>query len=216
MKRRIFGVIGLGNFGFHVVRTLAKEGVEVIALDRDPEKVRRVSELVTHAYVADVLDEKALEESGIFTADVVVVSMGENVEASILVTVLLKNRGVKEIVAKALNPLHGEVLKKLGVSRVVFPEMETAERTAKSLLISGVISEFPFAEGYSIFEMEVPKSIVGRSLKELDLRRKYNLNVLAVKREGRVTVNPSAEEVLKEGDIVLVLGKEGDLLKLTD
>jgi len=213
--KRVFGVIGLGRFGFHIARTLAEGGAEVIALDRDEDKVRRISDFVTHAYIADALEEKALEESGILTADVVVVSIGVNVEASILVTVLLMNRGVKEVVAKAINPLHGEVLKRLGVSRVVYPEMEMAVKLARSLLITGVLEEIPFAPGYSIFEIKAPASLVGRSLRELDLRRRYGVNVLVIKRGEELVVNPSADERISESDVLLVLGSEDKIASLS-
>ncbi|WP_457601345.1 potassium channel family protein [Hydrogenivirga sp.] len=213
--KRSFGVIGLGRFGYHVVKTLTEADAEVIAIDRDPDKVKQVSDMVTHAYIADALDEKALEESGIFTVDTVVISIGQNVEASILVTVLLLNKGVREVVAKAINPLHGEVLRRLGVSRVVYPEMEMAVKLARSLLITGMMAEIPFAKGYSIFEIRVPESLIGRTLKELDLRNRYGVNVLAIKRREEVIVNPSAKDQLMEGDILLVLGSEDKIMKLT-
>jgi len=214
--KRTFGVIGLGKFGFYVAKTLSEAGMEVIAMDRDPEKVRQVSDFVTHAYIADALDEKALEESGILTADTVIVSIGTNVEASILIAVMLLKRGVKEVVAKAINPLHGEVLSKLGVSRVVYPEREMAVKLARMLLISGMVAEIPFARGYSIFEIEAPERLVGRSLRELDLRKRYGINVLAIKRGEEVLVNPSADDVLAEGDILLVLGSEENVRKMSE
>jgi len=212
--KKTFGVIGLGRFGYHVVKTLAEAGAEVIAVDKDPDKVRSVSDFVTHAYVADALDERALEESGVFTADTVVVSIGQNIEASILVTVLLIDRGVKEVVAKAINPLHGEVLSRLGVRRVVYPEMEIAVKLARSLLITGVVAEIPFAKGYSIFEIEAPKGLTGYSLKELDLRNRYGVNVLAIKRKEEVVVNPSASERIAPGDVLLVLGSEENIMRM--
>ncbi len=211
----VFGVIGLGRFGFHVAKTLAEGGAEVIAIDRDEDRVRRISDFVTHAYIADALEEKALEESGILTADTVVVSIGVNVEASILVTVLLMNRGVRDIVAKAINPLHGEVLKRLGVRRVVYPEMEMAVKLARSLLITGVLEEIPFAPGYSIFELRAPKVLVGKTLGETDLRRRYGVNVLVIKRGDRLIVNPSAEERIHADDVLLVLGSEERITDLS-
>ncbi len=214
--RKVFGVIGLGKFGYHVAKTLAEAGAEVIAVDRDPEKVRLISDLVTSAYVADALDERALEESGILTADTVVVSIGLNVEASILATVILLSRGVREVIAKAINPLHGEVLRRLGVSRVVYPEMEMGIKLARSLLIGGLLEEIPFAPGYSIFEIRAPRKTHGKSLKELDLRRRYGITVLAIKRRDRVIVNPSAEDKVEEGDILLALGSEEKVAKLSD
>ncbi len=209
--KTVFGVIGLGRFGFHVAKTLAEGGAEVIAIDSDPERVRAVSEFVTRSYVADALDEKALEEAGLFNVDVAVLSIGQRVEASILVAVLLINRGVREIVAKAVNPLHGEVLKRIGVKRVIYPEKEVAQRLARSLLIRGVLAEIPFAEGYSIFEVEAPSWVKGKTLGELDLRRKLGVNVLAIKRGDRILVNPSAQESISEGDLILVLSSEEDL-----
>ncbi len=211
--KRVFGVIGLGRFGFHVAKTLAEAGAEVIAIDRDEDRVRRIGDLVTHAYIADALEEKALEESGVLTADTVIVSIGVNVEASILVTVLLMNRGVKDIVAKAINPLHGEVLRRLGVRRVVYPEMEMAVKLARSLLITGMVEEIPFAPGYSIFEIKAPGSIVGKTLREVDLRRKYGVNVLVIKRGNRLIVNPPADERIDAEDLLLILGSEE---KVTD
>ncbi len=131
--KKVFGVIGLGRFGFNVAKTLAEGGAEVIACDIDEEKVRQISELVSSAFVLDATDEKALKESGIANADTVIVSIGENVEASLLVVVQLMELGVKEIIAKAVNPLHGRVLERLGVSRVIHPERDMAIRLAHSL-----------------------------------------------------------------------------------
>ncbi len=213
--RKVFGVIGLGKFGYHVAKTLAEAGAEVIAVDKDPDKVKKISDLVTHAYIADALDEKALEESGIFTADTVVISIGVNIEASILVAVILLGRGVREIVAKAINPLHGEVLRRLGVSRVVYPEMEMGIKLGRSLLIGGMLEEIPFAPGYSIFEIKAPHRITGRTLKELDLRKKYGITVLAIKRGEEVIVNPSARDEIRGGDVLLILGSEEKIANLS-
>ncbi len=214
MRNKLFGVIGLGRFGSSVAKTLAESGVEVIAIDNREEQVRRVSELVTQAYVVDALDERGLEEAGIFNADCVVVSIGSNVEASILTVVILISRGIKEVIAKAINPLHGQVLKRLGVKRVVYPEMEMGVKLARSLLVSGIVEEIPFAEGYSIVELKVPRWLYGKTLKESDLRNKFGITVLAVKRGSEVIVNPKAHEKLIEGDTVLILGREEKVLKL--
>ncbi|MDQ7038090.1 MAG: TrkA family potassium uptake protein [Aquificota bacterium] len=184
-------------------------------MDRDEERVKQVSDFVTRAYIADALDEKALEEAGIFNADTVVVSIGENIEASILVAVLLINRGVREIVAKAVNPLHGEVLRRIGVPRVVYPEREVAVRVAKSLLIEGMVEELPLAPGVNLYEIKAPRKITGRTLKDLDLRNRYGVNVVAIKRGGRIIPNPSAEDRIEEGDLILILSREEDLRRLT-
>jgi trk system potassium uptake protein TrkA len=205
-KNRTFGVIGLGRFGYHVARTLAQGGVEVIACDVDEEKVREISEYVSLAYVLDATDAKALKESGIANVDVAVVSVGENIEASILIVVQLKELGVKEVVAKAITPLHGKVLEKLGVDRVVYPEKEMAIRVAHSLLVGEFIEEIPIGEKHSLFELKAFDFMLGKTLGELDVRRRFGVSVLAIKRGENLIVNPTGDEKILPGDILLVLG----------
>lgn len=205
-KNKTFGVIGLGRFGYHVARTLAQGGAEVIACDVDEEKVREISEYVSLAYVLDATDAKALKESGIANVDTAVVSIGENIEASILIVVQLKELGVKEIVAKAVNPLHGKVLEKLGVDRVVYPEKEMAIRVAHSLLVGEFIEEIPIGEKYSLFELKAFDFMLGKTLRELDIRRRFGVSVLAIKRGENLIVNPIGDEKILPGDILVVLG----------
>ncbi|MFZ8786605.1 potassium channel family protein [Thermocrinis sp.] len=205
-KNKTFGVIGLGRFGYHVARTLAQGGAEVIACDVDEEKVREISEYVSLAYVLDATDAKALKESGIANVDTAVVSIGENIEASILIVVQLKELGVKEIVAKAVNPLHGKVLEKLGVDRVVYPEKEMAIRVAHSLLVGEFIEEIPIGEKHSLFELKAFDFMLGKTLRELDVRRRFGVSVLAIKRGENLIVNPVGDEKVLPGDILVVLG----------
>jgi trk system potassium uptake protein TrkA len=178
----------------------------VIACDVDEEKVREISEYVSLAYVLDATDAKALKESGIADVDVAVVSVGENIEASILIVVQLKELGVKEIVAKAVNPLHGKVLEKLGVDRVVYPEKEMAIRVAHSLLVGEFIEEIPIGEKYSLFELKAFDFMLGKTLRELDIRRRFGVSVLAIKRGENLIVNPMGDEKILPGDILVVLG----------
>jgi trk system potassium uptake protein TrkA len=205
-KNRTFGVIGLGRFGYHVARTLAQGGAEVIACDVDEEKVREISEYVSLAYVLDATDAKALKESGIANVDTAVVSIGENIEASILIVVQLKELGVKEVVAKAITPLHGKVLEKLGVDRVVYPEKEMAIRVAHSLLAGEFIEEIPIGEKHSLFELKAFDFMLGKTLRELDVRRRFGVSVLAIKRGENLIVNPVGDEKVLPGDILVVLG----------
>jgi len=205
-KNKTFGVIGLGRFGYHVARTLAQGGAEVIACDVDEEKVREISEYVSLAYVLDATDAKALKESGIANVDTAVVSIGENIEASILIVVQLKELGVKEVVAKAITPLHGKVLEKLGVDRVVYPEKEMAIRVAHSLLVGEFIEEIPIGEKHSLFELKAFDFMLGKTLKELDVRRRFGVSVLAIKRGENLIVNPMGDEKILPGDILVVLG----------
>ncbi len=212
--KKLFGVVGLGRFGFNVAKTLAEGGAEVIACDVDEEKVKQVSEIVHQAFILDATDEKALKESGIANADTVIVSIGENIEASILVVVQLMELGVKEIIAKAVNPLHGRILERLGVSRVIHPERDMAIRLAHSLLVGGFIEEIPIAENYSIFEMRPPQKLHHKTLKALDLRRKHDITVLAIKRGERFIVNPSGDEEVLPEDILVVLGNKEKITSL--
>jgi len=205
-KNRTFGVIGLGRFGYHVARTLAQGGAEVIACDVDEEKVREVSEYVSLAYVLDATDAKALKESGIANVDTAVVSIGENIEASILIVVQLKELGVKEVVARAITPLHGKVLEKLGVDRVVYPEKEMAIRIAHSLLVGEFIEEIPIGEKHSLFELKAFDFMLGKTLRDLDVRRRFGVSVLAIKRGENLIVNPMGDEKILPGDILVVLG----------
>jgi K+ transport systems, NAD-binding component len=205
-KNKTFGVIGLGRFGYYVARTLAQGGAEVIACDVDEERVKEISEYVSLAYVLDATDAKALKESGIANVDTAVVSVGENIEASILIVVQLKELGVKEIVAKAITPLHGKVLEKLGVDRVVYPEKEMAIRVAHSLLAGEFIEEIPIGEKHSLFELKAFDFMLGKTLKELDVRRRFGVSVLAIKRGENLIVNPMGDEKILPGDILVVLG----------
>jgi len=215
LKDKIFGVIGLGRFGYHVAKTLAQGGAEVIACDSDEEKVRQIADLVSMAFVLDATDEKALRESGIVNADTVVVSIGENIEASILIVVQLKELGVKEVIAKAANPMHGKILERLGVDRVIYPERDMAIRLAHSLLIGEFIEEIPIGEKYSIFEVKAFEFMQGKSLRELDLRKRFEISVLAIKRGEAMLVNPSGDERILPGDILVVLGTTAKLSELS-
>jgi trk system potassium uptake protein TrkA len=214
-KNKTFGVIGLGRFGYHVARTLAQGGAEVIACDVDEEKVREISEYVSLAYVLDATDAKALKESGIANVDTAVVSIGENIEASILIVVQLKELGVKEIVAKAVNPLHGKVLEKLGVDRVVYPEKEMAIRVAHSLLAGEFIEEIPIGEKHSLFELKAFDFMLGKTLRELDIRKRFGVSVLAIKRGENLIINPMGDEKILPGDILVVLGTTEQLSSMS-
>jgi K+ transport systems, NAD-binding component len=205
-KNKTFGVIGLGTFGYHVARTLAQGGAEVVACDVDEERVKEVSECVSLAYVLDATDAKALKESGIAKVDTAVVSIGQNIEASILIVVQLKELGVKEVVARAVNPLHGKVLEKLGVDRVVYPEKEMAIKVAHSLLVGEFIEEIPIGEKHSLFEIKAFDFMLGKTLRELDIRRRFGVNVLAIKRGENLIVNPMGDDKILPGDILVVLG----------
>ena len=218
MKRQQFAVIGLGRFGSAMATTLAHLGQDVIGVDGEPERVRALADAVTQTIELDATDERALKAAGIQNVDVAVVSIGENIESSLLVVMLLKELGIKTIVAKAVTALHGRILQKLGVSRVVFPEREMATRMAHSLVIPNTIDYIELSRDYSIVDLPAPDAFVGKNLKQLELRPRFGLTLIAIKRRENDTevtnIAPGAEEVIKAGDVLALLGTTTDLKRL--
>jgi trk system potassium uptake protein TrkA len=200
--------------------TLAELGHDVIGVDGDESRVQQLADVVAHAIQLDATDEKALRAAGIQDVDVAVVSIGENIESSLLVVMQLRELGIQTIVAKAVTPLHGRILEKLGVSRVIFPEREMAMRVAHSLVMPNVIDYIELSRDFSIVEIPAPEAFVGRSLKQLELRPRLGLTLIAIKRpsadKGGVVTNiaPSADETIRVGDILALLGSNDRLNQL--
>jgi trk system potassium uptake protein TrkA len=209
-------VIGLGRFGSSVARTLAESGCEVLAVDVDEARVKAIADGVTDAVRANALEEEALRSLGLRNFEVVVVAIGHEVEASILVTVLLKEMGIPKVVAKAQDELHGRVLQKVGADIVVFPERDMGVRLAHTLLSRNVIDEIQLSTDYSILEMVAPHRFLGRTLKELELRQRFGLTVLAIRREDRIIVSPDAGYLVQDGDILVALGQPEKLERLNE
>lgn len=200
--------------------TLVELGQDVIGVDSEPERVRVLADTITQAVELDAIDERALKAAGIHNVDVAVVSIGENIESSLLVVMLLKELGIKTIVAKAVTALHGRILEKLGVSRVVFPEREMATRTAHSLVMPNAIDYIELSRDFSIVELPAPAEFIGKNLKQLELRPRFGLTLVAIKRsDGQTDVTniaPGADEVIREGDVLALLGSIADLKRLDD
>ncbi len=213
---RQFAVIGLGRFGGSLARTLIEMGNEVLAIDRDPERVQAFASLVTHAVEADSTDERALKALGIRNFDVVVVSIGDDIQSSILTTLILKEMGVNKIVVKARNDLHGKVLYKIGADRVIYPERDMGIRVAHSLISPNILDFIELSGDYSIMEISAGEKFSGKSLKELDFRARFGCNVIAIKSGERMNVSPTAQDVIHSGDILIVLGHNRDLKKLEE
>ena len=213
---RSFVVIGLGKFGFNIAKTLYELGQEVTAIDTDKEIVQKIQEFSTQAVVTDATVAENLLALGVDSVDVGIVSMGERMDASILIALHLKEMGVPEIWVKAMNEDHGKILKRLGVTEVIHVEKEMALRIAQSLSRPNVIDYLPISEGYSIQEFAVPVDFTGKSLAELDLRRRYGVYVIAVKEviPERVVLNPEADFIFKDSDIMVILGSDKDLDRL--
>lgn len=214
MANKQFVVIGLGRFGAAVAKTLYSTGNDVLAIDKDEDLVQEVSDDVTHAVQMDASDEHALRTLGLRNFDVAIVSIGDNIQASIMVTLLLKEVGVKYIVAKGNSALHAKVLKKIGADRVVLPEQDMGIRVAHNLLASSILDFIELSPDYSVMEIEVVDNWDGDSLEKLNLRSKYGITVMAIKDGKKVNVSPSAEQIVKTGDILVVIGSLDDLTKI--
>lgn len=220
VKRKQFGVIGLGRFGSAMAATLAELGHDVIGVDGDQERVQQLADVITQAIQLDATDAKALRAAGIQDVDIAVVSIGENIESSLLVVMQLRELGIEHIVAKAVTPLHGRILEKLGVTRVIFPEREMAVRIAHSLAMPNVLDYIELSREYSIIELPASEAFIGRTLKQLELRPRYGITLIAIKRpsgpSGAVTTNiaPGADEVIQPGDVLALLGSNERLSQL--
>ncbi len=226
-KRRAFAVLGLGNFGQHVAEALVRARVEVLAIDSNSERVEEMSDLVTQAITADVTDEKALRAAGVDAVDTAIVSIGESIEASVMAVMIVKELGVKEVIAKAANLLHAKVLDRVGATRVVFPEREAAIDLVGELTTASVLNYFQLAEGISVIEVPAPTEIIGKTLRETELRSRFNVNVIAVKhrhleldKEGvgheaaQYDVLITPDQSVGKDDTLVIVGKNEDLKKL--
>lgn len=207
-------VIGCGRFGSSVAKTLYGLGNEVLAIDKDEEKVQEISDSVTHAVQADVMDESVLRELGIKNFDIVVVSIGSDLEASIMATLIAKELGVKTVIAKAQSDLHGKVLSKIGADKVVFPERDMGVRVAHNLVSTNILDFIELSPDYSIVEITAIPEWENKTLKELRLPTKYGINVMAIKREKFINVSPYADDMILKGDVLVVIGSTEDLKKI--
>lgn len=201
-------IIGLGRFGLSLARALVQGGSEVMAMDSREEATEEIADEVTHVMIADSTDESVLREVGLEHFDYVVCAIGGDIQASIMTTLLLKEMGVKQLIAKASTSLHGRALAKLGVDRVVYPEREMAQRLAQDFFTPQLTEILHLTVTQSMFEMPAPRAFEGRSLIELSLRERFGLNVLAIRRAGESEpmVSPPPTETLVRGDALLVLG----------
>ena len=207
MKKQTFAVIGLGRFGGSVCKTLADAGQEVLAIDKYESRVNDYKDIATQAVVADAQDEYVLRSLGIRNVDHVIVAIGEDIQASILVTLMVKEQGVKYVTAKAQNEYHAKVLEKLGVDRVVHPERDMGVRIGRSLTSKNMVDYLDLDANFKLAEILITNpEFVGKSLAEMDFRDRYGLNVIALAHSRQEMVLPSAGDVLTENDSILVAG----------
>lgn len=216
MINQIFAVFGLGRYGRAVANELVKNGVEVIAVDSDEARVNAASTTIPVCKCADVTDAEVIRQLGISNVDVVIISMANNLEAAIMATVLCKEAGVKTVIAKCGSEMHRNVLLRVGVDKVVFPENESGIRLAKNLLSSGFIDVIELSKDVSMVEMGVRDEWIGKSLVELNLRKKYSMNIVAVAEGDQVIVNIDPSMPLKSDMRLVVVANTAKLSKLTD
>ncbi|KJS17534.1 MAG: potassium uptake system protein [Peptococcaceae bacterium BRH_c4b] len=206
-----FTVIGLGRFGTSVARTLTQMGYDVLAIDADENKVEELADVVTHAVTANALDETVLKSLGLRNFDVVVVAIGQDIQSNILVTVMLKEMGVKKVVAKAATELQGKVLQKIGADVVVFPERDMGERVARWLVSKNIIDVINLSPDYSLVELAASPEFQGVSLQDTGLRKKFDISVLAIRRGKEFIISPGARQIIEEGDVLIVIGSNEKL-----
>ncbi|MBQ3201209.1 MAG: TrkA family potassium uptake protein [Clostridia bacterium] len=213
-KAKTFAVIGLGRFGTSVAQTLCALGHEVLAVDRDENRVAAVADSVTHAMVADTTDERALKRIGIRNFDCVILSVGDDIRASILSTVLMKEQGAPYVIAKASDALHAKLLEKTGADKVVLPEHEAGIRLARSLVSGSIIDYLDLSDKYSITETRIPEKWAGKTLIDLNVRRNYDVSVIAIRRGEEILVTLDPKAPLQRGDVLVMIGTNAGLSRI--
>lgn len=209
--KKEFAVIGLGRFGGSICRTLAEQGIEVMGIDINEDRVNEFSTIASHAVVGDTTDEKVLKGLGIRNFDHVIVAIGVDIQASILTTIMLKELGVKKVTVKAQNDYHEKVLVKIGADYVVHPERDMGRRIANNIISNSVLDYLELSDEHSIVEIVASAKIEGHSILELDVRAKYGINIVAIKRHDEIIVSPQANETIHENDILIVIGADTDI-----
>ena len=211
--RKEFAVIGLGRFGGSICQELSREGMEVLAIDRDEERVNQYKHIASHAVIADSTDETTLKELGIKNIDHVIVAIGDNIQASILTTVVLVELGVKRITVKAQNDYHAKILDKIGAHQVVHPERDMGRRIAHSIISNNIVDYLELSDDHSIVEVKAGKKMVGKSIIELDIRARYGCTVVAIKQGSNINVSPTPDDILTKEDILVVVGADKDIAR---
>ncbi|MCD7837048.1 MAG: TrkA family potassium uptake protein [Lachnospiraceae bacterium] len=220
MKKKIINkeyiVIGLGRFGSSVAKQLEANGCRVLAVDSNEKKVRQVAEYVTLAMCMDITNEDSISELGVRNFDSAVISIGHNLEAAVLATIWAKEQGVKQVIAKAYDEMQGKILSKVGADEIVYPEREIGIHLANNLAFNNLVDAIELTTDYSIIDVPVLREWIGRNLRELKLREKYKVNVIGIKRNGQLMLNPSADAATVKGDVFVLLGTNNTLKKLAN
>ncbi len=212
-KRKQFLVAGLGLFGTSVATTLVEMGYDVLAIDENSKLVQDLSTVLPYVVCGDAADEQTLRSLAVDDIDVAVVAIGD-LESNMMCTLLLKEMGVTNVVAKALNEIHGTMLRKIGADKIIFSEKDMGKRVAHNLVSGNIVDYIELSNDISVISIQLPEQLVGLNLIEADLRRKYNINIVAIKRAGQTIVNPNAHEILQENDEIIIIGTHTGLKML--
>ena len=216
MTIRQYAVIGLGRFGTSIARRLYEAGQEVLGIDVNEERVEDAELFVTHAVVADTTEEKALTSIGISNFDCAIVAIGNDMQSSILTVSLLKELGIKKVIAKALGKRHGQVLEKVGADWIIYPERDMGERVANQLLSPNMLNYIELSKEHSIEEIMIPSKMAEKSLRDLDIRANYNVSVIAIVREGEIIISPSPDQIIHKEDLLVMIGNREDIAKFSN
>lgn len=214
-KKKEFAVLGLGKFGISLAKCLSDAGCEVMVVDTDSEMVNIVADYVVHAEVGDVTNRDFIETLGLSNYDGVIVGIGDNLEAGVMATILAKEAGAVYVLAKAGSELHARILKKVGADKIIYPEMESGRRIANQLVHGNYFDVIELSTTYSIMEIDAPDAWAGYSFKTLNLRAKYNVNVIGIRRDEETFINPSADMPIYANDVLVVIGDNDALEKLS-
>lgn len=216
MQQKTYTVIGLGIFGRELARTLAKYGHYVMVIDNDQEKVNEIANDLDEAYCADVTNESVMRDLGVNNSDYVIITMGQNFEATLVATINALEIGAPRVIVKASNHLHASILERIGATRVIIPEMDMAKKLAHSLTSPNFVEIVDLADGYSMVEIEVPKKWIGKSIEQLNIRQDYHVSVVAIHKGSDVNINPRPSYVFAVADRVYVLGDTDKIEELGD
>ncbi len=214
MKAKSFLVLGLGRFGRSLAETLHNMGYDVLAVDKDEEAVNSLPPAITYAVVGDVTDENMIKSLGVGNFDAAVVAVGGEIHSSVLLTLILKEEGVKYIVARAQSELHSKVLNKVGADRIIFPEKDMGVRVANNLVSTNILELIELSSEHSIVEIIPPSVWIGKSIKESNIRAKYGVSIMAVKKDSSVKVAPTAEYIIMDDDNLVIIGRNENINKI--
>ena len=214
MNKKQYVVIGLGRFGSSIATTLYSLENDVLVIDKNEDLVEDIADKVTHAVQADATDENTLKSLGIRNFDVAIISIGGDIQSSVMATLIVKELGVKYIIAKGNGELHAKVLYKIGADRVVLPEKDMGVRVAHNMVSSNILDYIELSSDYSIIEIKALKEWEGKNLKDLNLRKKYGINVIAIKNKDKVNLNPAADDKINKENVIVAIGSAEALTSL--